>query len=80
MNKITDLVRHLNLLEFEARKVVSRIFRNLLIRQIGTRYPTVNHIAENKEIIFYLLEGYDHKDGEFFVSIVKWAWFFMIWN
>lgn len=66
-NKIKDLVRHLNLLEFEARKVVSRIFRNLLIRQIGTRYPTVNHIAENKEIIFYLLEGYDHKDGE-------WLW------
>ena len=49
----------------KARKVVSRIFRNLLIRQIGTRYPTVNHIAENKEIIFYLLEGYDHKDGKF---------------
>lgn len=61
-NLLTDLVRNLNLLEFEARKVVSRIFRNLLIRQIGTRYPTVNHIAENKEIIFYLLEGYDHKD------------------
>lgn len=61
-NLLLDLIRNLNLLEFEARKVVSRIFRNLLIRQIGTRYPTVNHIAENKDIIFYLLEGYDHKD------------------
>jgi len=59
---LTELIRNLNLLEFEARKVVSRIFRNMLIRQIGTRYPTVNHIAENKEIIFYLLNGYSQKD------------------
>ena len=40
-------------MEFEARKVVSRVFRNMLIRQIGTRYPTVSHIAENKDIIFF---------------------------
>lgn len=50
-------------MEFEARKVVSRVFRNMLIRQIGTRYPTVSHIAENKDIIFSLLDGYKMNDG-----------------
>ena len=35
----------------------------MLIRQIGTRYPTVSHIAENKDIIFSLLDGYKMNDG-----------------
>lgn len=61
-NLLSDLISNLNLLEFEARKVVSRVFRNMLIRQIGTRYPTVSHIAENKDIIFSLLDGYKMND------------------
>lgn len=61
-NLLSELIRHLNVLEFEARKVVSRVFRNMLIRQIGTRYPTVNHIAENKDILFSLLDGYKMDD------------------
>jgi len=64
---LQELIKHLDELEFESRKVASRIFKNLLIRQIGTRYPTVNHIAENPEIIFLLLDGYKNEtnDGKF---------------
>lgn len=66
---LLELIKHLDELEFESRKVASRIFKNLLIRQIGTRYPTVNHIAENPEIIFLLLDGYKNQTND--VSIAS---------
>jgi len=62
-NLFTALIKNLDELEFESRKVASRIFKNLLIRQIGTRYPMVNHIAENPEILFLLLDGYKHQSN-----------------
>lgn len=68
-NLLLELIKNLRLLEFESRKVASRIFKNLLIRQIGTRYPTVNHIAENPEIVLLLLDGYKNETND--VSIAS---------
>ncbi|KAM0786937.1 hypothetical protein ACM66B_002358 [Microbotryomycetes sp. NB124-2] len=48
--------------EFEARKDVSQIFNNLLRRQIGTRWPTVEHLASREETIFAALKGYENAE------------------
>ncbi|GAA5995550.1 Mo25 family protein [Rhodotorula paludigena] len=48
--------------EFEARKDVSQIFNNLLRRQIGTRWPTVEHLSAKEETIFAALRGYENAD------------------
>ncbi|ORE15399.1 protein Mo25 [Rhizopus microsporus] len=36
---------------------VAQIFNNLLRRQIGSRWPTVEHICAREEILFNLLRG-----------------------
>jgi len=56
------LVQHIGMFEFEAKKDVAQIFNNILRRQIGTRYPTVEYIVTNEEIIFQLINGYDNQD------------------
>ncbi|KAI8611586.1 Mo25-like protein [Chytriomyces sp. MP71] len=56
------LVSNLSKLEFEAKKDVSQIFNNLLRRQIGTRFPTVEYIAARPEIMKTLLTGYENQD------------------
>lgn len=62
----TDLLHHLVLhiarFEFEARKDVVQIFNNLLRRQIGTRWPTVEYLCAKHEVIFAALAGYENEE------------------
>jgi len=44
-NVIQLLIQSLPLLDFEGKKYASQILSNLLKRQIGARYPTVDYIA-----------------------------------
>lgn len=48
--------------EFEAKKDVSQIFNNMLRRQIGTRWPTVEYLCTREEILFALLKGYENTE------------------
>ncbi|GAA6063572.1 hypothetical protein JCM10212_003151 [Sporobolomyces blumeae] len=56
------LVLHIWRFEFEARKDVSQIFNNLLRRQIGSRWPTVEYLSAKEETIFAALKGYENAD------------------
>lgn len=62
----TDLLFHLvsniHRFEFEARKDVVQIFNNLLRRQIGSRWPTVEYLSTKPEILFTTLAGYENED------------------
>ncbi|CAL1710945.1 unnamed protein product [Somion occarium] len=62
----TDLLHHLLLnlhrLEFESRKDVVQIFNNLLRRQIGSRYPTVEYLSGKPDILFAAFKGYEKED------------------
>ncbi|KAH9831966.1 Mo25-like protein [Rhodofomes roseus] len=62
----TDLLYHLlvsiHKLEFEARKDVVQIFNNLLRRQIGARFPTVEYLSGKKEVLFAAFDGYKNED------------------
>ncbi|KZT70657.1 Mo25-like protein [Daedalea quercina L-15889] len=62
----TDLLYHLLVniqrLEFEARKDVVQIFNNLLRRQIGARFPTVEYLSNKKEVLFAAFDGYKNED------------------
>ena len=44
--------------EFESRKDVVNIFNLILRRQIGTRWPTVDYLANREEIIWIALKGF----------------------
>ena len=48
--------------EFEARKDVVQIFNNLLRRQIGSRWPTVEYLTSKPEIVFAALSGYENEE------------------
>ncbi|KDE08144.1 calcium-binding protein 39 [Microbotryum lychnidis-dioicae p1A1 Lamole] len=56
------LVLHIWRFEFEARKDVSQIFNNLLRRQIGSRWPTVEYLSAKEETIFAALKGYENAE------------------
>lgn len=56
------LVLHIWRFEFEARKDVSQVFNNLLRRQIGTRWPTVEYLSSKEETIFAALKGYENAE------------------
>ncbi|KAJ2963745.1 hypothetical protein NQZ79_g1240 [Umbelopsis isabellina] len=56
------LVFNMQRFEFEARKDVSQIFNNLLRRQIGSRWPTVEYLCTREEVLFTLLRGYEHPE------------------
>ena len=56
------LVQNIARFEFEARKDVVQIFNNLLRRQIGSRWPTVEYLTSKPEIIFAALAGYENED------------------
>ena len=62
----TDLLYYLlvnmHKLEFEARKDVVQIFNNLLRRQIGARFPTVEYLSNKKDILFAAFEGYNNEE------------------
>ncbi|EIW75607.1 mo25 protein [Coniophora puteana RWD-64-598 SS2] len=57
------LVQHIARFDFEARKDVVQIFNNLLRRQIGARWPTVEYIcAKHEDIVFGALAGYANEE------------------
>jgi calcium binding protein 39 len=56
------LVTHMAKFEFESRKDVVQIFNQLLRRQIGQRWPTVDHIAGKPEIVFSAFKGYENEE------------------
>lgn len=62
----TDLLHHLIVhiarFEFEARKDVVQIFNNLLRRQIGSRWPTVEYLSSKHDIMFATLAGYENEE------------------
>ncbi|OJT07072.1 Calcium-binding protein 39 [Trametes pubescens] len=62
----TDLLLHLiqniHKLEFESRKDVVQIFNNLLRRQIGSRFPTVEYLSSKPEVLFAAFDGYGNEE------------------
>ncbi|KAF8996052.1 mo25 protein [Cyathus striatus] len=62
----TDLLHllliHIYRFEFEARKDVVQIFNNLLRRQIGSRWPTVEYLVKKPDVIFAALAGYENEE------------------
>lgn len=58
------LITHMSSLEFEARKDVAQIFNNLLRRQIGSRWPTVDYLGGSggREVVWATLRGYEDED------------------
>jgi len=56
------LVSNMPRLDFESRKDVAQIFNNLLRRQIGSRWPTVEYLCSKNEILFATVRGYDNED------------------
>ncbi|KAI8379114.1 Mo25-like protein [Radiomyces spectabilis] len=56
------LVLNIQKLEFEAKKDVAQIFNNLLRRQIGSRWPTVEYLCTREETLFILLKGYEQPE------------------
>ncbi|KAL1924992.1 uncharacterized protein VTP21DRAFT_4646 [Calcarisporiella thermophila] len=56
------LVLNIARFEFEARKDVSQIFNNLLRRQIGSRWPTVEYLCTRELILFTLLRSYENQE------------------
>ena len=51
------LVANIHRFDFEARKDVAQIFNNLLRRQIGSRWPTVEYLTNKSDVIFTTLKG-----------------------
>ncbi|XP_078513471.1 calcium-binding protein 39-like [Lissotriton helveticus] len=56
---LVTLLTNLHLIDFEGKKDVSQVFNNILRRQIGTRYPTVEYITCHQHILFILQNGYE---------------------
>lgn len=56
------LIQNLSKIDFEGRKDVGHIFNNMLRRQIGPRFPTVEYLYLKPQILFLLLSGYDNID------------------
>ncbi|KAG2203356.1 calcium-binding protein 39 [Mucor mucedo] len=59
---LQSLVLNIQKFEFEAKKDVAQIFNNLLRRQIGSRWPTVEHLCAREDILFNLLNGYEQPE------------------
>ena len=53
------LVTHMPRFDFEARKDVTQIFNNLLRRQIGSRWPTVEYLTAKHDVLFTTVKGYE---------------------
>jgi len=61
-NMLKLLIDSLSKIDFEGRKDVVLIFNNLLRRQTGPRYPTVDHISQNQDILTALMTGYKNQE------------------
>jgi len=61
-NIIQLLIKCLRYIDFEGKKYASQILSNLLKRQIGPRFPTVEYVLANTEILDNLMSGYDIPD------------------
>jgi len=59
---ISRLITNLPSFEFEARKDVANIINNLLRKEVGGRHVAAEHLAENPDILFTLLHGYENPD------------------
>ncbi|KAG8854322.1 hypothetical protein FRB96_007727 [Tulasnella sp. 330] len=59
---LLHLVTNIAKFDFEARKDVSQIFSNLLRRQIGSRWPTVEYLCSKHDIMFATLKGYENEE------------------
>jgi len=59
---LPQLIAHMSLLGFEAKKDVTSIFNNLLRKQSGTRFPTVEYLCKNTSILHSLISGYENPD------------------
>ncbi|KAI8807194.1 Mo25-like protein [Cladochytrium replicatum] len=59
---LPSLVKNIAKFDFEAKKDVAQIFNNLLRRQIGTRFPTAEHIGAREEVLVMLINGYENQD------------------
>eukprot|EP00124_Ichthyophonus_hoferi_P000635 Ihof_evm6s25 gene=Ihof_evmTU6s25 len=57
-------INNLAKLEFEAKKNAAQIFNNLLRRQTGVRFPTVEYICKREAIIFTLMHGYESDSND----------------
>jgi len=57
-NIIQLLIKCLCYIDFEGKKYASQILSNLLKRQIGSRYPTVDYVLANTDILDDLILGY----------------------
>lgn len=55
------LIQSLGFIDFEGKKYASQMMSNLLKRQIGSRYPTVEYIMlqQNQCILDHLINGYN---------------------
>ncbi len=54
---IAIMINNLSRITFEDRKEIVAIFNNLLRRQVGAKYPAVDHIMQRPGILFKLIEG-----------------------
>ncbi|CAF3600168.1 unnamed protein product [Adineta steineri] len=59
---MTIMINNLSRVTFEDRKEIVAIFNNLLRRQVGTKFPAVDHIIQRPGILFKLIEGYENAD------------------
>jgi len=56
---LSMLIQKIELVGFESKKDIVQIFNKLLRREISMRFPTVEHICTQPEILSTLVRGYD---------------------
>ncbi|KAL7669188.1 hypothetical protein ACOME3_009854 [Neoechinorhynchus agilis] len=61
-NLLLTLITNLTRVSFEDKKEMANIFNNMLRRQIGKVYPTVDYIMAHKQILQTLIRGYENSE------------------
>jgi len=56
------LITYMSLLNFESKKDVAVIFNNLLRKSTGNRFPTVEYLVKNTNILHSLIQGYENPE------------------
>jgi calcium binding protein 39 len=56
------MIHNLAKLEFETKKDAANIFCSQCRRQVGNRYPTVEYLAKNSNLLATLVEGYTNPE------------------